>query len=557
MQQLAQLLTDSVQQAYGISVDVELSRPDPEHGDFATNVALQLAKRVGKSPREVAEELRVKVVASASGLVSDVTIAGPGFMNFHLQDSVLLESLRLSDKVPQTQQDKTVVAEYSDPNPFKQLHAGHLYTTLVGDAITRLVEAAGAKVHRLNYGGDVGLHVGKAMWGIIKHLGGEFPEKLADVLEDERAVWISARYVEGSSAYEIDEASKAEIIAANKQVYAVQAQNDHDTPFAQIYWICRQWSYDGFSSLYDSLQVVPFERFLPESETTPAGLDIARKALKQGILEESDGAVVFKGEEHGLHTRVFINSAGLPTYEAKDLGLAATKWQDYRFDQNFIITGNDIVEYMKVVLQVLTHFYPEVAQRTTHLTHGMIKLPGGVKMSSRKGNGLSADDILTEAHIAAQKISSAVKHHTVLAAVKYSFLKNRIGGDIVYNPEESVSIEGNSGPYLQYAYARAKSIASKSTVRPQVPTALETDERILVVKIDEFPDVAQKAVEELAPHLICTYLYELAQTFNRFYEKNRVVGDPRQAERLYLVNQYAAVLQRGLEVLGIHAPEKM
>jgi arginyl-tRNA synthetase len=557
MKSLQNGITASVQKLFSVKTDVVLTRPDPEFGDFATNVALQLAKEVGKNPREIAEALSEELRSTLGNQISEVTIAGPGFINLRLSDTVLVEGLQHVTDIPQVMAGKEVVAEYSDPNPFKELHAGHLYTTLVGDAIARLIEEAGAKVHRINYGGDVGLHVGRAMWAIIQFLGGEKPEKLAKIPEAERPSWLSARYVEGSSAYEEDESAKADIVATNKRVYEIHATNDHDSDFAKIYWECREWSYIGFDKLYEQLQVKPFERTLPESEATPAGIKMVEKGLKEGVFEKSDGAVVFRGEDHGLHTRVFMNSAGLPTYEAKDLGLAATKWQDYHFDQNFIITGNDIVEYMKVVLKALSHFYPEVAQRTNHLTHGMIKLPGGVKMSSRKGNVLRAADILEAADKAAAAVADTVNHRTVLAAVKYAFLKSRIGGDIIYDPEESVATEGNSGPYLQYAHARARSILRKSVAQATAPKKLDVAERTLAVKLTEFSYVVEKTVLELSPHLVCTYLYELAQAFNRFYEQNRVVGDKREAERLYLVGQYAAVLKTGLELLGIHAPEQM
>ncbi len=557
MTNLRESIAQAVAELFDVDIDVVLTRPDPEFGDFATNVALQLAKQVGKNPREVAEQLTAELRTKLADQVSEVTIAGPGFINLRLNDSLVLEQLKVATKVPQTMAGMEVVAEYSDPNPFKELHAGHLFTTLVGDAIARLIESAGANVHRINYGGDVGLHVGRAMWAIVKHLGGEKPEDLAKVPEAERASWMSARYVEGSTAYEEDETAKAEIVATNKRVYEIHSNNDRQSDFAKIYWECRKWSYEGFDKLYEQLQVVPFERVLPESEVTPLGIEMVQKGLKEGVFELSDGAVVFRGEDHGLHTRVFMNSAGLPTYEAKDLGLAATKWQDYHFDKNFIITGNDIVEYMKVVLKALSHFHPEVAERTTHLTNGMVKLPGAVKMSSRKGNILRAADILDAAEQAAAKVADSVNHQTVLAAVKYAFFKNRVGGDVIYNPEESVATEGNSGPYLQYAHARACSILRKATQPTEGMDSVDAAERTLAVKITEFPEVAGKAAADFAPHLVCTYLFELAQEFNRFYENNRVIGDPRQAHRLYLVAQYAAVLKQGLELLGIHAPEKM
>lgn len=557
MQNIQKTIEATVQELFELEVSAVLTRPDPEHGDFATNIALQLAKQVGKNPREVAERISGALKTRLPDHIAEVTIAGPGFINIRLQDAVIAGQLADASKVPQTMAGQEVVAEYSGPNPFKELHAGHLFTTLVGDAIARLVESAGANVHRINYGGDVGLHVGRAMWAIVQHLGGEKPEELSKIPVEERASWMSARYVEGSAAHEEDESAKDEIVATNRRVYEIHATNDHESDFAKIYWECRQWSYESFDKLYQQLQVVPFERILPESEVTPTGIEMVKKGLEKSVLEESDGAVVFRGEEYGLHTRVFMNSAGLPTYEAKDLGLAATKWQDYHFDKNFIITSNEIIEYMKVVLKVLSNFYPEAAERTTHLTHGMVKLPGAVKMSSRKGNILRAGDILEAAEQAASKVADTVNHETVLAAVKYAFYKNRIGGDVIYNPEESVATEGNSGPYLQYAHARACSILRKADKQAAMLDDVTAGERVLAVKIVEFPEVAGRAANEFAPHLVCTYLYELAQTFNRFYEKNRVLGDERQVTRLYLVERYADVLKTGLELLGIHAPEQM
>lgn len=531
-----------------------VSRPEPEFGDFASNIAMQITKQVGRNPREIAEMLAQKL--SEVGYLTEV--AGPGFLNIRLNDATLELLVKTAAELKQPLSGKTIVAEYSDPNPFKVLHAGHLYTTVVGDAVAGVMESAGATVHRVNFGGDVGLHVGKTMWAIIKFLDGEHPEKLPAVSEDERLDWLSARYVEGNTAYEEDEAAKAEIIANNKHVYEIHSSGDHDSPFAQIYWICRTWSYDGFDKLYELLQVHPFEKYMPESIVTPAGLQVVQEALDKGVLEESDGAVVFKGEEHGLHTRVFLNSAGLPTYEAKDLGLAATKWQEYHFDKSFIITANDIVQYMQVILKVLSNFYPEAAERTVHLTHGLIKLPGSVKMSSRKGNILRATDILDAAQEANKSATGKDDERVVLGAVKYAFLKQRIGGDIIYDPSESVSVEGNSGPYLQYAHARACSIMKKAgEAERKAGSDFTPFERTLAIKITEFPEVINKVLQEYMPHHICTYLYELTQTFNRFYENERVVGDDRQSQRLALLETYQKVLEKGLNLLGIQAPESM
>jgi arginyl-tRNA synthetase len=213
---------------------------------------------------------------------------------------------------------------------------------------------------------------------------------------------------------------------------------------------------------------------------------------------------------------------------------------------------------MKVVLKSIEQFQPKLAEATTHLTHGMVKLQGGVKMSSRKGNILRAVDVLDAAAGANKQATGREDEQTILGAVKYAFLKQRIGADIIYDPAESVSLQGNSGPYLQYAHARARSILDKAkepaTTKPE---SFEAGERSLARKLGEYPEVVDEAVKDLMPHHICTYLYELAQVFNRFYEHNRVIDDPREATRLTLVTHYADTLKRGLTILGIIAPDHM
>lgn len=555
--ELENALAAAVKELFEVEQAVELTRPEERFGDYATNVALQLAGPVGKNPREIAETLAEKLRQDLQSRVSEVTIAGPGFINLRLSDAALMEMLR--SEPAKSLEGKTVVAEYSDPNPFKVLHAGHLYTSVVGDAIANLLEQAGATVHRVNFGGDVGLHVAKALWAILQELGGEEPDKLAEIPENERADWMARAYVKGTQAYDQDEAAKTAIVALNKQVYQLHNANDHESAFAQIYWTCRQWSYDYFNTFYDRIGS-HFEKYYPESETAALGLQTVREHIGE-VYTESDGAIVFAGEQYGLHTRVFINSEGLPTYEAKDVGLIMKKWQDYHFDASVVITGNDIIEYMKVVLTSITQFQPELAERSRHLTHGIVKLAGGTKMSSRKGNFLRAVDVLEVASEANRQLVGRDSEETALGAVKYAFLKVRMGGDIIYDPEESVSLEGNSGPYLQYAHARARSILKKAAESPEAEapdgSEFDTGERSLVRKISEYTEVIDKATAELMPHHVCTYLYELAQVFNRFYEHNRVVGDPRQAARLALVTAYADTLQSGLKLLGIASPDKM
>lgn len=549
---VTECLKETIQKEYGVEVEPVLTRPEPQFGDLATNVALQLARQVGKKPQDIAKHLAA--VVQELDEVASAAIAGPGFLNMTATDHTLLDEWSLA--MPQHYRHQTVVVEYSDPNPFKVLHAGHLYTSVMGDAIANLVEAAGASVHRVNFGGDVGLHVGKSMWAIVRELGGEKPEGLQAIPEADRAQWMADRYVEGSNAYEDDANAKTAIVDYNKRVYRLHAENDTASPFAQIYWTCREWSYAYFDSFYARIGS-RFEKYYPESAVADRGLREVRAQVGE-VFDESDGAVVFAGEAFGLHTRVFINREGLPTYETKDVGLIFHKYDDYRFDRSIVITANEQAQYMAVVLKAIEQFAPELAQSSTHLTHGLVRLAGGVKMASRKGNFLRAVDVLDAAAMANTELNSTNDERVSLGAVKYAFLKQRMGSDIIYDPNESVSLQGNSGPYLQYAHARACSIIGKSGVTPALDTSpLDASERSLARKLAEYSEVLSEATRELTPHTICTYLFDLAQTFNRFYESSRIIDDPREALRLSLTTRYRDTLGHGLEVLGIAAPDRL
>ncbi len=556
-QELTNAVIDACKKLFDEEPNVELTRPDEQFGDYATNVALQLAGKLHKNPHEVAEALAANIQERFEDQVADVSVAGPGFLNIRLSDSALVAAAAQAPAFQSSQyKGKVVVSDYSDPNVFKALHVGHLYTTIIGDAIMSLIEHAGAESHRTNYGSDVGLPAARAMWGIIKFIGGEDPTKLPDVPVAQRADWLSQRYVEGTAADEMNEQAKQEIVEINKRIYALHASDDHTTPFAQLYWTCRQWSYDYFDNFYARVGS-HFEKYYPESSIAPLGLAVVKQQFDKGVYQKSDGAIVFVGEPYGLHTRVFINSHGLPTYEAKEVGLTMAKDRDYHFDFNVIVTGSDILAYMKVVMKSIEQFAPEVALHTRHITHGNVKMKGGIKMSSRKGNVLLAEDVLDSVNALSKKLSGRSDEQTTLAAVKYAFLKQRIGQDVIYDLEESVSLAGNSGPYLQYAHARARSILSKANQQPAEITQLEPAERSLLRKISEYSEVLEKATTELLPHHICTFLYELAQVFNSFYEHNRVINSDREGVRLTLVSHYADTLKAGLGLLGIVAPDKM
>jgi len=397
---------------------------------------------------------------------------------------------------------------------------------------------------------------------MIDMLGGMAPDKLDDVEATPfaRARWISQCYVRGAGAYEQEPSVKGEIDELNKTIYGLHETGDHESALARLYWTTRQWSFDYFDAFYKLIKVDGM-RYYPESETATVGLEVVRDQLAKGNLKESDGAVVFEGDESKhLHTRVFITGKGLPTYETKDIGVIWMERADYQFDSRVLITGNDQTDYMRVVFAAAELFDPSLAGTMTHLTNGTVRFGDGSKMSSRLGNVSRAADVID---IVREKVTELVADEAMveavtLGAIKYIFAKYRFGGDIAFDVEETVTLSGNSGPYLQYAHARARSILAKANKEAVSELQqLEASERELVRKLGEYAEVVEKATRELMPHHICSYLYELAQEFNRFYEKSRIIGDDREAERLYLVGLYATTLADGLGLLGIEAPEHL
>jgi arginyl-tRNA synthetase len=559
METLAANLSRLIKDKYDQSLMPTLERPDTQFGDFATNVAMQLAKPLGRNPRDLATEL--KTALDASGEFKEVTVAGPGFINLRLTDEKLREQLAARPALSLS--GIRYVIEYSCPNAFKELHTGHLYNTIFGDILARLIEQAGATVSRTSFGGDVGLHVAKALWGMVATIGGIDPNKLNDVEETAfaRANWISQCYVKGAGEYEENIEAKQEIDELNKTIYGFHAENDHESPLAQMYWTTRQWSYDYFKEFYELIRVDSM-RYYPESETAPVGMAVVKEQLAAGVLKESEGAVVFEGDESKhLHTRVFVTSKGLPTYETKDIGVMWMEKADYDFQKRILITGNDQKEYMRVVFAAADAFRPGIGEMMTHLTNGTVRFADGKKMSSRLGNVSRAVDVVD---VVREKVKELIKDEALvesvtLGAIKYVFAKYRLGGDISFDIDETVSLAGNSGPYIQYAHARARSIIRKSVAGEASSSVgtLSESERALVVKLGEYNDVVARATEELMPHYICHYLYETAHEFNRFYEKTRVIGSENEAELVKLVSAYASTLKNGLGLLGIDAPEMM
>jgi arginyl-tRNA synthetase len=537
-------------------IEAALEHPaELTHGDFSTNIALAAAKREGVSPKALAE----KIVAELSDVpgISRIEIAGPGFINFHLSREAFTETTAAILKHKEwgagdMLSGQKIMYEYTDPNPFKVFHIGHLMSNAIGEALSRIAEAEGAKVFRANYQGDIGPHVAKCIWGLKKE--GLDAHSVSD---------LGKAYVVGSNAYEDDPEAKKEIDEINKKLYA------NDKELKPLYDAGRKTSLAHFEDIYKILGT-KFDYYFFESETGPEGVKTVKEGLKEGVFEESDGAVVYKGEKKGLHTRVFLTSQGTPTYETKELGLDKMKFEKEKLDHSVIITAVEQAGFFDVVLAAMAEVLPEVAAKTEHVSHGMMQLVGG-KMSSRKGNVISGESLIEEMRakalekMEARELSEeekrAVADAVAVAAIKYSILKQASGKNIIFDPEASLSFEGDSGPYLQYAHVRALSVLRKAREEGVAAAAAKPPEEVPAFErlLYRFPETVARAEKEKEPHYITTFLTELAGAFNGWYAQTKIVdaADDASPYKVALTEAFAKTMKKGLNLLGIEAPEKM
>ena len=569
-------LREVIEKAAGERVVLE-HPANSEHGDYSTNIALVLAKKLNKDPREVAEEILSKVKSQKSKVFDSVQVAGPGFINFFLSQNYLMGEMGEVQKKKEkygtsvSSKGKKVMVEFTDPNPFKEFHIGHLYSNIVGESLSRVFESQGALVKRANYQGDVGMHVAKAVWGMKKKMEADKLSLagLAKKSLEERVKFLGQSYALGADAFERDESAKKEIGELNRKIFAL------DKEIKELYLKGRKWSLDYFEKIYKRLGT-KFNYYYFESKVGKVGLETVKEGLKKGIFEESQGAVIFPGEKYGLHSRVFINSQGLPTYEAKELGLAPTKYKDFKYDTSVIVTGNEIIGYFKVLIQALKLLSPEIGNKTFHVSHGMVRLPEG-KMSSRTGKILAGDELIdqvqgkvlermkTSGSEVPQKEWEKAAEKIALAAIKYSLLRVTPGKDIIFDIDTSLSLEGDSGPYLQYTYARAKSILRKAklsdTKFPKLrETKFEKEEMDVLRYIYRFPEVVAEAARIFSPNIVAQFAVELAQKYNVFYNVLPVLqAETKETKqfRLALTSSVAQLLQNSLHLLGIETLERM
>lgn len=528
-----------------------------DKGDYTTSVAMSHGRELEKSPMDLAEEIKNELLATEKirskeiSYISKIEVVKPGFINFFLRPEYFSDSLTRENKVSIFENQKFFI-EHTQPNPFKTFHIGHLMNNAIGESIARLVKANGGEVQTATYHGDKGLHVAKAVWALLRGLD----------LKD--------AYAHGHKAFLEDEKSKTEIVEINKKIY-----EESDIEINEIYEQGRGQSLASFEEMYKKLDS-NFDFHFFESESGEVGTELVKENTP-GVFSKGDpegkitsnGAsegvpIVFHAEKYDktLHTRVFLNKEGLPTYEAKELGLAQIKKDFFDYDRSITITGNEQDSFFKVVEVAIGEVFPELKGRLKHLSHGMLKLPTG-KMSSREGNIISAEELINKVK---KKVKEKIDDEEIseiiaIGAIKYSILRQAIGGDIIFDFDKSISFEGDSGPYLQYATVRANSILNKANgvlgVDNNLPEAWQTTN--LERKIDKYNSVVSRAGFEYSPNYLTTYLTELASEFNSFYASNKIVDetDKTSGYKLAMTRAFSEVMTSGLYLLGIKVPNKM
>lgn len=542
-----------------IGGDIVLSIPEnPQFGEYTSNSALQLAKQnlasIHHSSLEIANQIVEKF--GKPDYLKEISVAGPGFINFFIKDEKLLELLE--SKVEKGKSKQRVLVEYASPNANKPFHIGHLRNLILGEAIARITGFNGDEVFRVTYTSDIGLTTAKALWGVLKlkdeYLG------IKDKSLKEKAVFLGKAYIEGYNNYESNPEYKQEIDQINTKLY------QKDSELMGIWMETRDWSEAYLDTIYLTFGT-EFDALIWESEVAEEGKRIVEENIGK-VFKKDQGAVIFPGEEFGLHTRVFINSQGNPTYEAKEVAVTFKEEGLFPFDKAVHVVGSEQTAYFQVVIKAIEELEEKMKGRKKHISYGMVNLSTG-KMSSRKGNTIAADELL---EIVEEKISQKYGQEATpfekkkteliaIAAIKFFMLKFSPTSDIAYDVEQSISLEGDTGPYVMYAYARAASLLSKSnSYQLSVNSSqlnLEDEERYILRYLEYFNYYTIKAAQNYQPNEITNYLLDLAKAFNLFYQKYPILKSEKEVFRLALVKKVGDVLKQGLGLLGIETVEKM
>jgi arginyl-tRNA synthetase len=553
--------------------------PEKALGDYALP-CFKFAKAIKKNPNEVATELKRLLEEEKNPWVESITLKG-AFLNIFTNQKEVAKALvpKLVSgegfkilKNRQEFQKVKVMIEYSQPNTHKEFHVGHGRNVCLGDSVCRIYKYNGYKVTGVNYIGDEGTHIAKCLWGMDNYTGEALTDKTPN-----KAEWLGQRYVEANNKLKeaaTDEVKKTEY---NKQVSLILKQiEDKSGKYFDLWEKTRQYCLNDFDTVYKWLDV-KFDHFFYESEVSESSQAIVEEYMKKGLFVEDNGAVGFDMSDKKLGFFMARKSDGTTLYITKDLALAKVKFNDFDIDRSIYVVGSEQNFHFKQLFYALEKMGFPQASQCYHLSYGMVVRPDG-KMSSRAGNSFTflqlRELVVSEINVYLEKYKDQwtpaemedVAHKLAVGAIKYGMLQADPNKEIVFDPKEWVSFEGNSGPYLMYSYARTQSILRKAdelglkASLDHLDLLTHESERDLMRHLYDFNQVTIQACENYRPSTIANHLFFTCKAYNRFYTEVSVMKaetEELKLARLSLLKAFADTLKTGLYLLGITPPEKM
>ncbi len=570
---------------------VTITRPSILFGDYSTNAALVLAKIAKKKPVELATLLRehLHLALTEKFPIEKIEVVNPGFINFWLDPTYLAETITqypqkvyLEKILAEGTQTRKILLEHTSPNTNKSLHIGHLRNNVLGMSIGNILTATGNRVTLDCIYNDRGIHICKAMWGYLKqnHLTTPWSEVFKLWLTNKKE-WPTpeSRSIKPDHFVETfyNLGVSQESVETNLQeMQEILLAWEAGEPGVRALWAeLNAWVYQGFETTYKAINS-HHDHAWYESEFFEAAKTTVQEGLAAGVFKQlPDGAILTDLESKKLTDTIVQRRDGTSMYFTQDIYLTKLKTQKFPSDQYLWIVGPEQQLHLQQVFAVCDQLGIVNREKLHHFWYGYVLLKNQGKMSSRKGTVISIDALVAESKERAHRLMSTVKQDSAfsareqeivaekvgIAAIKYALLKAEKNQNIEFDWNETVNLKGNSGPYIQYVYARCVSVAAKATHETKTSDFdtknLTSEENVLLRKLYQYPHIVQSAAKDFSPHYICTYLFDLAQTFNTFYDHCKVIGSPEEARRLTLINASAAVIKSGLGLLGIETLEKM
>ena len=588
---LTQHIKTAVKELYSIEAadaQIQLQKTRPEFEGNITLVVFPFVKAARKAPAQVANEIGEQLLASADSPVAKYN-AVQGFLNLVINDAFWIKQLEAIDAEEnygkQPDRNQLMMVEYSSPNTNKPLHLGHVRNNLLGWSIAQIQEANGWKVVKTNIVNDRGIHICKSMLAWLKFGNGETPEssgKKGDHLIGDYYVRFDKEYrkqVAEMVANGMDEETAKREAPLMKEAQAMLLKWEQGDKEVRDLWTkMNSWVYAGFDETYKRMGVA-FDKIYYESNTYLEGKSEVEKGLAAGqFYRREDGSVWADLTKDGLDEKLLLRSDGTSVYMTQDIGTAKLRFQDYPIDKMVYVVGNEQEYHFKVLSILLDRLGFPFGKELVHFSYGMVELPNG-KMKSREGTVVDADDLMDKMVEDAREISkdkvntlqgiteveaNEIARKVGLGALKYFILKVDPRKNMLFNPEESIDFNGNTGPFIQYTYARIQSVLRKATEEKLQITndnlQIAPKELSLIQRLCDYPAIVRQAGDDFSPAVICNYAYALACDFNSFYHDLSILNEPdasKRALRLLLAKNVAKVIRSAMELLGIEVPERM